>query len=177
MTPIFPLLRLLLLLSLTMLQACGGSGSSSDSGSAPPPISPQPSTDVNIDTIATASGGNESSRVSVWEATIDGPQFNLSTASNIQVCATGTWIQQLSGGGTVDIRTTSLAPVELPARLGVGIDAFGVLSSISLTFNQCDTHALASGPHQLRYRVRVDCGAQCLSSYSTSLRWRVKQAI
>jgi hypothetical protein len=159
-------------LLLVLLSACGGGGGSDTAPTNPAP----PAAAVNIDTTVNFNGGGGASQTSGAEVTVDGPAFVLSAAANVQVCASGTWTQQLRGPGTVFLFTTAQLPVPLAERTGPGFDAFGPAASTlpSMLYSQCDTHALPAGTHALRYKVRVDCAAACLSGYSGDLRWRVQ---
>jgi hypothetical protein len=168
--------RNIVALSVFALQACGGGSSGGDAGTSPPAPEPLPPSGTLVDTSTIASGGTDSSRVAEWVVTVDGPQFSLTQASNIEVCAFGSWVQSYAVGGFIDITATSLAPGEGSPRMGIGVDAFGAASTANLSFSQCNVYALTAGLQQLRYRIRVYSSAGGLSNYSTNVRWRVRVA-
>lgn len=168
--------RLAMLAAAGLLAACGGGGGASDTAAATPSAPTAPSTPLAIDTTVFASASADATQTMAIEATVDGPALVLAAAQSVQVCASGTWTQQLRGGGTVSLFTTSLAPAVLPMRAGPAFDAFGSDTLLPMSFTQCDTHALPAGTHALRYRFRVECPAACLAGYSLSLRWRAQPA-
>ena len=152
--------------------ACGGGGGSTSGPTAPvtPPLTPV----VNIDTTVFASGAVDAAQAGSAEASFVGPDVVLASPANVQVCVSGTWVQQLRGPGTVSSFTISVAPVALSPRPGLAVDEFVSLGPISIPFSQCDTHALPAGTHALRYQVRMDCPAFCLAAFTSDLRWRVQ---
>jgi len=162
-------------LASVALCACGGGGGGGDP--AVSPVTPVP-TPVNINTVVTSSGGDDTTQVDSWDVVINGPDFTLASAATVQVCAGGTWNQKMRIGSTVRISTTAVAPVQMPARTGLTVDAFGV-STAAIEYAQCDNQSLAAGPHSLSMRIRIEPvggAAPVFSSYSTNLRWQVRPA-
>jgi hypothetical protein len=165
--------RTALVSALVTLSACGGGGGDP----APAPVPPPPPA-VNVNTVVSSSGGDDTTQVDNWEVTINGPDFTLASAANVQVCASGTWNQKMRIGSTIRLWTTALAPVQLPTRTGPIVDAFGV-SIAALEYAQCDNQSLAAGTHSLSFRIRVEPysgAAPVLSSYTANLRWQVRPA-
>lgn len=153
---------------------CAGCGGGGSDAATSPVTAPAVDTTL-VDATTPSFGGSDTSQQTSWDTTLDGPPFKLSSAGNVQVCVSGRWTQQSRGGGSSYLTYTPLAPVALPARQGVGVDAYGPgITSFQVRIDTCDTLALPAGTHALRSQVHVDCGC-LMGSYSGVLRFVVRR--